>query len=210
MKKINLLLLLSLCLIFLGSCSKSAIENVVDSLTPDIETPEMEVEVEEEEEEIIGAFTAKVNGDDFIASKSLELIDQEPVVAFLGKREGFYLFTIITFDVERGLKSPKLIQLSFFGANFEDVSVGTTYTTIPGVITEPGAVALYGENENTDIEDGGIDSTKTEEISIEITAINRDKKLISGKFSFVVIDENTNTIFNITEGVFTDVAYEVQ
>lgn len=195
MLKKHLVILLSFLLIVLSSCAKSAIENTVDTLTPDKEITE----------ENLNNFTAKVNGENFTASKLIESL----AVGNLTQYNSGYLMIIVAFDISTDIENPKAIELFLYGSNFADVTVGTKYNTVTKpVFPEPGAFAVFLEDPNTNVDDDEISTENLDEILIEITNINREKKLISGTFSFIGRVENTNTTYSITDGEFQNISYQ--
>jgi len=208
---IPLRLVLLILLIIFSSCAKSALENTVEALTPDIETPEEDDgEGNEEEEGIpLSNLTAKVNDEDFDASK---LITGPQIAAAVSFTNNGYFFIITAIDWQPSLKANQVILLSFFDFDFDDLDAGSKFD-VPNPLailsSEPGAYAAYAADLNTDDEIDGISTETIEEIYIEITAIDHENQLISGEFSFKGTAEDTTTTFEITEGVFTNVNYEI-
>lgn len=203
MKKRQVMIFLSLCIVLLGSCSKGTVEDTIDGLTPDIETPE-------EEENILGSLTAKVNETDFNATRSI-------VGPYLGASvsilDNGYLLNIFAVDLQLSANRAQTIVLYVAGFDFDTLKADSKFDSpnpfsIVGL--EPGAYAIYAEDLNTDDEVDGEGTHTIEGLSIKITAIDLEKQLISGEFSFNGTAEDTTTMFEITDGIFTDVTYELQ
>ena len=43
-----------------------------------------------------------------------------------------------------------------------------------------------------------------------ITAIDRNRKMVSGTFSYNAIDEDTKNVYEVRNGIFTLIPYELQ
>ncbi|MEA1784865.1 hypothetical protein U1E44_02065 [Arenibacter sp. GZD96] len=45
---------------------------------------------------------------------------------------------------------------------------------------------------------------------MRITAIDKENQIVSGEFEYNVTERNTGQVFQIRQGVFTDIRYELQ
>jgi len=200
-KQLTLALLYVITLVMLGC---SSIDNSLDS--------ELEELLEESEpiEEELGNLTAKVNEIDFDATRSI-------IGPYLGANLAFldngYLLNIYAIDLQLSASRNKTILLYMAGFDFNELQVGSKFDTpnpFSIIALEPGAFAIYAEDLNLDDEIDGEGTDMIEELSIEITAINREERRISGIFSFLGVVEETTETFNVKNGIFTNVSYEIQ
>lgn len=192
-------IILALLLMSFYSCSKSSIENAVDKLT--------EEQIEDIlDEETIGSITAKVNGVNFATSNVKEFL-----IASVSISEEFYIITIVGVDAQSGTKNAKVMGLYMLGQDFNNVDTGKTYDTVLEDLFVDGALAAYHENidsDDDDSDDSFFGPNEIEEIFIKITALDREKKIISGEFNFKGTNEETGVFYEVTNGKFTDIAYE--
>ncbi len=216
MNKRKVLLAFTIILIMLSACTKSAIENTVDALNPDID-PQEEVDTndnndqkeEEEEEEVLGNLTAIVNTQEFNATRS---IIGPYLVSSVNMLDNGYLLNIFAVDLQLSANTTKFINIYVAGFDFNDLKVGSTFETAnPFSLLgyEPGIFAIYGEDLNTKDEIDGYDTDALTEIYFEVTALDKEKQRISGKFNFIGTSEDTETVFNISDGEFIDITYEL-
>ncbi len=216
------LLALAIILFMISACTKSAIENTVDALTPDIDPQEQvdndgnndqEEEAdpvqEEEEEEVLGNLSAIVNTQEFNATRS---IIGPYLVSSVNILDNGYLLNIFAVDLQLSANTTKFINIYVAGFDFNDLKVGSTFETAnPFSLLgyEPGIFAIYGEDLNTEDEIDGYDTDALTEIYFEVTALDKEKQRISGKFNFIGTSEETETVFNVSDGEFIDVTYEL-
>ncbi len=143
------------------------------------------------------AVTAKINGKDFGAPKEL-------VSAKIQLISNVYVISIGAGDAD-GINLIKGIILATSGLDFDTLKAGKTWSSVS---TDPNNIAEAGYTEddrNNEVND--FETEITEDIFIKITAIDKEKKLISGEFNFVVVDEDTNKKYTATNGKFTDIPY---
>jgi len=219
MNKRKALLALAIILFMISACTKSAIENTVDALTPDIDPQEQvdndgNKDQEEEadpvqEEEVLGNLSAIVNTQEFNATRS---IIGPYLVSSVNILDNGYLLNIFAVDLQLSANTTKFINIYVAGFDFNDVKVGSTFETAnPFSLLgyEPGIFAIYGEDLNTEDEIDGYDTDALTEIYFEVTALDKEKQRISGKFNFIGTSEETETVFNVSDGEFIDVTYEL-
>ncbi len=142
-------------------------------------------------------FTAKVNGKDFRVNK-------KAVTTRITRHTGYYSIAMVAGDIATG--NPKAIALAMVGPNFDQLSAGKTFDIISDNDTEGGGVG-YSEDLGSDTD--AIKTDIIETVFIKITAIDKDEKLISGEFNCVLIDEDKNQKYTITEGQFKDISYRL-
>lgn len=145
-------------------------------------------------------FTAKVNGKDFRTNK----VGVAAIINVNINQSGIYAIGIAaTVDVTKNVKGIGLVMI---GSNFDQLSAGSTFDKIRENDTEGGS-AEYSEALGSNDED--VDADTIENIFIKITTIDKDKKLISGEFNFVAIDEDTNKKYTVTDGQFKNIPYKL-
>lgn len=72
-------------------------------------------------------------------------------------------------------------------------------------------VASYSKLASVNNDSNGIESSTENEggsARIKVTELNKIAKTISGEFEFTAIDDETNKVYAITDGVFKDVPFE--
>ncbi|MBM1107919.1 hypothetical protein JQC67_17320 [Aurantibacter crassamenti] len=208
LKSIALIFLFSISFLVINNCGKSTIENALEDIADADEDNEGESN-EDTEEQIIPSFTAQINDSEFEATL---LISQSLTGARISNHSFGYALAITGQYVAQDLKSSKLIWLFAYGTDFNELKAGSEFNNVTSIILpqSPGAYAIYGEDPNSDIEDDNYGTSTVEEISIKITGIDREKMLISGEFNFIAVNDDTSQKYKITEGVFTDLTYEIQ
>jgi hypothetical protein len=97
------------------------------------------------------------------------------------------------------------IALGLHGTDLSSVKAGDVYTAsgFPTVY-----LAIGGVDINNGSEEENATSEETGEATITITKIDHTQSIISGTFSFKALDPDTQTLFDVTDGVFTDIAYD--
>ena len=180
----------------LFSCSKSSIENAIDK-----------GQIEDSlGEEVIGDLTAKVNGENFKALKIKEFI-----IGSITTSEELYVITIAAVDIESGAKNAKAMGLYMIGQDFNRVGEGKIYNTVVNDLFTEGALAGYYNDinsEDDDSDDSFFGPEEIKEIYIKITALDREKQLISGEFNFKGSNKETEVLYVISDGEFTNIAYK--
>ncbi len=137
---------------------------------------------------------------------------KEYLVASVATSKELYIFTIVGIDVEFGAKNAKVLELYTVGQNFNSIGKGKIYNAVVDNLFTKGALAAYRNNRNLNDDDSDnpfFGPKEIEEIFIKITAMNREKQLISGKFNFKGIKE-TGVFYEVTDGKFKNIAYEIQ
>ncbi len=170
--------LLSISFFLLSACS---VEDVIEQLVDE------------------GDFTAKVNGDNFSAEKAAIVAKIDTNI----NQSNLYYIGIAAGDIV-STEKVKGIGLVMVGSDFDQLSAGETFDEVSENDTEGGGA---GYSEDLGTSDVNIDTDLIESVFIKITAIDKDKKLISGEFNFVVLDEDTNKKYTVTNGKFTDIPY---
>ncbi len=97
----------------------------------------------------------------------------------------------------------KAMTLNMYADDFSAVSVGTTYSG------DTDDLFFFGQYNADD--DGNIDfesrSDSVASATCVITELDPINKLVSGEFSFDAIDEDTNEVYEVRNGVFTNIHY---
>jgi len=163
------------------------------------DTNEDESEDENDDENSTNqSITASVNGMPFNSTV------QGLITATLVDETGFY--GLVLLGNERVSESEiRSISVGLFGADFSTVQEGTAFTNVIDDDITDGATGVFGRGMSI----GEIETTETVEIFVQITAIDRTNRTISGVFNFVAIDSDNDTTYTITEGVFTDIIYQL-
>lgn len=143
------------------------------------------------------SISAKINGEDFSASGILvtaQYSNLNEMVHSLAIGGAELPFNGVT----------RAIALAIVSADSTEINQGEIYTAISN--SKIGAGEYAYDNNSIDIK---AVSENTDIATITITKIDYDKKLVSGTFSFDGSDEDDpGTIYQIRDGVFTDVSFE--
>ncbi|MCF6349201.1 MAG: hypothetical protein L3J20_13040 [Flavobacteriaceae bacterium] len=177
----NYFFLLSITVFLLSACS---VEDVIKQVTDGDD------------------FTAKVNGDDFRTNK----VGINAKIDVNIDQSGIYFIAIAAADITN-TNNVKGIGLLMVGSDFDQLSAGETFDKASKNDTEGGGAGYSEDLGTSDVE---VDADLIESIFIKITALDKDKKLISGEFNFVVVDEDTNKKYTITDGKFTNIVYQLE
>jgi len=186
MRTINFPHYLLLVLLTFSSCSSDNSEDMIDEMTSNGGA----------------SFTARVNNMDFDAES--DFIDANVTI-----QSGFYVISIAAGD-PLDQNNAQAIALGMFGTDFDSLESGQQWNVIPDNQNQFMDVAVggYAFGIATDqITDTG--TTDVTQINVRLTCIDRDRRLISGEFNFVALEEETNTTFTVTNGVFTNILYEM-
>ena len=131
--------------------------------------------------------TAKINGVDFSVVESEDkLIQLDFIEGSLGLTGDNYEIRFSAYDF--GSSHVNTISLILYGVNYSDLKAGSQFVSVAwgddavfiGAIGGVGN-ARIGE----DVDSGGITPLEGS-INVEITKVDKENKLISGEFSFVV------------------------
>lgn len=208
----NLFIAVLLLLVNIG-CTTEGIDTPLDNLIKDEIKDDQtghesqDGEEEEEEQEINAYLTAKINGNDF---KTSTVLQQYLAGASVSINEDWYGIGVVGFDIQLDIRKPRSIYLFMYGEDFNELKVGTSFTTVTNIAIPEngGAFALYSEDLDTEVEDNEFSTEKVESISIKITALDKENNLISGEFSFTAVDEDTNKKYTVTDGKFQNMKYD--
>ena len=179
-QKIVLLIVLSLGLI---SCSSND-----DGIIAEEEVMEMSENPNEDQ-----LFSATINGEAFNPPNDF-------VAGSVAIESGFYAIGIVA-GVPTSTTTGKGIALAMIGLDFDALEVGEEWNLPATESPLDGATAGY-------IQDG-IETDEIQEISVVLTAIDKEERTFSGTFRFIALDEETNIIYTVTNGVFRDVLYDL-
>lgn len=174
------------CVFIISACSPD--ENSLDDILDDIEDGQAQ--------SATATISAKVNGNDFASSG----VFVTSVLNSMGN--GSYNLVIGAGRLSNGVD--EAIALGMVSTDFNTLSAGDTFA---GGETESLMVDSYGLDD-----DGANDFTASSEPLntniVTITSIDHDAKLISGTFSFDAIDDETEVVYEVREGVFTDIGFD--
>ena len=143
---------------------------------------------------IIGAITAKIDGVDFSAKGPF-------VTGSLDETNGFYTIGLAAGDLSKG--DTAAIVIALVGQDFNTLKEGDRFLGT-NVLPNKIATAKYVLNKNGTETEAPTDKV----IIVVITELNKTKNLMSGTFSFEAVDEETNQVHNITDGVFTNIEFK--
>jgi len=146
-----------------------------------------------------GKVTATINGNKFESVAETDWVEITSV-------PGYYTIILAAGDVQN-LKKGKALAFATIGEEYSTLKVGTTWNKV-GTGSEINT-AEAGYEENTSDDTNEIDTEFTEDIYVKITSIDKDKKIISGEFSFTVVDEDTGKKFKVTNGKFMEITYKL-
>lgn len=144
------------------------------------------------------SFSAKINGEDFSVIGPLVTADyseQSQIVATIG---------IVAAKLPIG-GITEGFALAIVSTDSSGIQVGDTFSATS---TEKAGAGEYVLEDGNAVDVNAF-SSNTGVASITVTAIDFDKKIVSGTFSFdAVDDDDPNTVYEIREGKFTDVSFE--
>ena len=202
-------------LLTIKGCGKSPIENTIEDLVDANNDDEMDNEDKDDDndndddDQPITTFAASINETEFIAST---LLSQSLTGAAVNIGNAGYTMVITGQYLSQDLKSTQIIIIYAFGVDFDELAANTEFNIVSNILgTEvPGAFAIYGGDPDTENDGDNFGTEVLEEIRVKITAIDKEKRLLSGEFSFVVLDEDTNQEYKVTDGVFSNLEYDLQ
>lgn len=150
-----------------------------------------------QEEEPANSLSAKINGEEFSVSGIL--------VTAQYSASSQMIESLAIGGAEPPLNgTATAIALAIVSIDGTGINPGETYTANSS--TKAGAGEYVFENSNTDIK---AESDNTDEVTITITAIDFDRKVVSGTFSFDGVDEDDpGTVYEVREGVFKEVSFD--
>lgn len=148
------------------------------------------------------SLTATVNGNAFNATI------QEFIGASIAEQSGFYAIALFGLEIVSS-NNAKGIALAMAGFDFDTVIAGKEWTMVQSDNGLEIAGGGYTEGDIANGENDDIDTEETTEVFIRITSIDKENRIISGEFSFISSDEDTGTIYNVTDGVFTNIPYDM-
>ncbi len=96
------------------------------------------------------------------------------------------------------------VTVVFIIPDFSALSVGDTFSgsSMDMIMTGGYAIDINGDNTI------GATTELAASNTAAITAIDRNRKLVSGTFSYNAIDEDTKNVYEVRNGVFTQIPYE--
>lgn len=145
-------------------------------------------------ENIIGSITAKIDGANFSAKTPF-------VTGKLDESNGLYTISMAAGDLSKGDTAG--IAIALVGQDFNTLKEGDTFL---GTNLPPNKIAAAKYVLDKDGRETEAPADKT--ITVTITELNRSRKIVSGTFTFEAVDEETSQIYNITDGVFTNIEYK--
>jgi len=144
------------------------------------------------------SFSAKINGEDFSVIGPLitaEYSEQSTIVSTIG---------IVAAKLPIG-GITEGFALAIVSTDSSGINVGDTFTATS---TEKAGAGEYVLEDGNTVDINAF-SSNTGVATITVTAIDFDKKIISGTFSFdAVDDDDPNTVYEIRDGKFTDISFE--
>ncbi|MEM9001845.1 MAG: hypothetical protein AAGB24_16420 [Bacteroidota bacterium] len=141
------------------------------------------------------SLTAKVNGVDFNNGEGL-------IAGAFTEESGFYVIAIVAGEIIDD-NNVKAIGLAVSGFDFDTLEAGKEWTVVENETNFESAIGSYGEGETINDQD----TDETLDIFVRITSIDKENRLISGEFTFIALDEDTNMEYVVTDGRFTDIFY---
>jgi len=142
-----------------------------------------------------GKITATINGNQFKSVAEYDRIEITTVT-------GYYVIILGAGDAE-GVKKLKGLAIGMVGEGYSTLSTGTSWNKVGSDSEINTAEAGYSEDDGSN----DFETDKTESIYVNITSIDKDKKIISGEFNFTAVDEDTGKEYKATNGKFTNVPY---
>ncbi len=135
------------------------------------------------------SFTAKIDGENFVAREDLifALAINDRYLSIGGSNDNFQ--NIKTIDFTMTMENPQALNNGLEITNSSQ-----------GFSVEANFVDFDKDIDAWEDEPGG-------SYYIKITAIDYDKKQVSGEFRFTLIDDDLNKTIEITNGVFTNISF---
>lgn len=145
-----------------------------------------------------GRVTAIINGNIFESAKEYDKVEITTV-------SGIYIIALSAGDAE-GVNKLKGLVLVASGLDFNSLNNGKTWNQVGNSGEIDRAAAAYSEDDGNG-EENDFDTELTKEVYIKITSIDKNKKIISGEFSFTAVDEDTSKEYQATNGKFIEIPY---
>lgn len=154
-----------------------------------------------------GMITALVNGNPFEAVPEDRGVTT--ISAALQPSGVLFTLTVAGIDLGNDISQGDALAVILVGTDFDEVNSGLTITN---PVSNPLALQFSGnygvfQSGSGNFEDFDFDSSTG---FLKITAIDKENQIVSGEFEYNVIERNTGQVFQIRQGVFTDIQYEVQ
>lgn len=184
-KNLTTLLFFSVCLCFFTACGT---DDEVNDILEDIG--------DNQTQNGIASIKASVNGNEFSASG----VFVTSALSSLGN--GSYSLAIGGARINNGINYGLVVGI--VSTDFSRLSVGDTFV---GDDSEALMIGYYTLDDNN-ANDFRAESEMENNNTLTITKIYREAKLISGTFSYDAIDEDTNNVYEVRDGEFTDVLYD--
>lgn len=147
-----------------------------------------------------GNITATINGNKFESTAEYDKVQITTVA-------GVYIVTLSAGDAE-GISKLKGLVLVASGEDFSTLISGETWNEVGSNDEVNKARAAYSEDDgNSEVND--FETEITEAIYLKITSIDKDKKIISGEFTFTVVDEDKGKKYKATNGKFKEIPYSL-
>lgn len=154
-----------------------------------------------------GMITALVNGNPFEAVPEDRGVTT--ISAALQPSGVLFTLTVAGIDLGNDISQGDALAVILVGTDFDEVNSGLTITN---PVSNPLALQFSGnygvfQSGSGNFEDFDFDSSTG---FLKITAIDKENQIVSGEFEYNVTERNTGQVFQIRQGVFTDIQYEVQ
>ena len=125
------------------------------------------------------------------------------------EKTGPYTLIIGAFDYnDVNTGKGRAVTISFSGSDFDNLEVGDEFVDYDK-LTGEGAIGIYLDCQSFSECVGGTSLSENGSAYLKITALDKEKRIVSGEFAFDADDENENH-YGITDGLFRKVEYLVE
>lgn len=160
-----------------------------------------------------GSISAMLNGVQFEAEGGGGLLSDEFLRAELEKGDGDFLLTVYGINIEED-NSALAVGFQIAGNQLDEIQAGNTYEE--WVLIDEKASLFEGakgavEKRNSIGSDDHLFKASTYytgEMSLTISEIDTLSQQFSGTFSFSALDEENDTLLNVTQGSFENVKWK--
>lgn len=151
--------------------------------------------------------TAKVNGSDFEAVPNE--MNLPTLSAALIQTDILFSLTITGVDFSDTITQGEVLAFSLIGPNFDDVVDGLE---VVNPVTDTNSLQFVGgyDISQTDGDDNQDFEFDSDTGFLRITSIDKESQTVSGEFEFTVIETNSGTSVQITEGLFNNIEYTLE
>lgn len=197
---------------FFSIAKRSMILFVFFGLTSCIEIDGKRIFADKKDE---GVISATIDGKAFEVESGSGIFSKEVVIAELEEGADFFLLTVYGVKVRSG-GNALAFGFKLGGKNLEDVEINSDYTEWTLIedsdINFEGAMGAVELRKSVKSEDHiyKASSNHTGIMSLIISEIDLEKRLISGVYNYVARDQNNGTEVEVQDGVFNSIEWSLK